>query len=445
MRSDGGMLKALPIRYIFWRSLMYKQVVMIMTKAVLLMLIASRLVFVQAQEQSINLSDQQVSGAYEVVPNWPKPMSTWPGHKNWTWGSTQGIFAQNPDRIFIIQRGELRPLKPPLPIMQQLEEPREIFEAEGLHGTVRLSAPVVGLPQRNASVDPIASPGEPDVPFDGVEGKDYRWEHLVFVVDGEGKLIEEWTQWDKILVRPHKIRISPYDPEKRVWIIDDGASAIFVFSNDGKQLLQTIGTPGERGADKTHFSRQTDIAWLPDGTFFITDGYTGTRVVKFDKHGNYLMEWGKKGIPPNEKRPNYFNTVHGIAIDDQRRLYIVDRSNRRIQIFDENGTFLDQWYLGDIGATYDILITADQHLWLSDGHENYKIYKYDLNGRMLYHWGGFGIFPGQLWGVHQMSVDQEGNLYVAEVWAGRAQKFRPRQGANPAQLIGKPAYSAWKN
>jgi hypothetical protein len=416
---------------------MNKQAVMILAMTVFSL-------FVQAQEQSENPSNQQVSGAYEVDPNWPKPMSTWPGHEDWSWGSTQGIFAQNPNRIFILQRGELRPLEPPLPIMQQIEEPSEVIEIDGPRGKVRLSAPVRGLPARNASVDPLGSPGEPGVPFDGEIGKDYRWEHLVFVVDGEGNLIEEWTQWDNLLVRPHKVRISPYDPEKRVWIVDDGASAIFIFSNDGKELLQTIGTPGERGADATHFSRQTDIAWLPDGTFFVSDGYVGTRVVKFDKNGKYLMAWGEKGIPPNEKRPNYFNTVHGIAIDDQRRVYVVDRANRRIQIFDENGKFLNQWYLGDIGSTYDILITEDQYLWLSDGHENFKIYKYDLDGRMLYHFGGFGIFPGQLWGVHQMSVDQEGNLYVAEVWAGRAQKFRPREGANPAHLIGKSLYPTWK-
>ena len=83
-------------------------------------------------------------------------------------------------------------------------------------------------------------------------------------------------------------------------------------------------------------------------------------------------------------RPNYFNTVHGIAIDNQRRLYINDRGNRRIQIFDENGKFLNQWYLGDgPTATYHIFMTADQHLWMSDGHGNFKFYKYDLNGKAV--------------------------------------------------------------
>ena len=100
-------------------------------------------------------------------------------------------------------------------------------------------------------------------------------------------------------------------------------------------------------SDKT-FGRQTDIAWLPDGTFFVSDGYEETRVVKFDKNGKFLMAWGEMGdCNGKEKRPGYFNTVHGIVIDNQRRIYVDDRANRRVQIFDENGKFLNQWYLGD--------------------------------------------------------------------------------------------------
>jgi hypothetical protein len=70
--------------------------------------------------------------------------------------------------------------------------------------------------------------------------------------------------------------------------------------------------------------------------------------------------------------------------------------------------------------------------------------KWDEQGHFLYAWGTFGHYPGGMWGVHQISVDQEGNVYVAEVANGRAQKFRPRPGANPAFLLGKPFYSAWK-
>ena len=79
------------------------------------------------------------------------------------------------------------------------------------------------------------------------------------------------------------------------------------------------------GADATHFNRPTYIGWLPDGTFS-SDGYIGTRVAKFDKNGKFVMEWGKKGTPPNEKRPGYFNNVHGVAVDPQtRRVFVNDR------------------------------------------------------------------------------------------------------------------------
>jgi hypothetical protein len=105
--------------------------------------------------------------------------------------------------------------------------------------------------------------------------------------------VDDWSRWDSKFKRVHKILISPYDPDKRVWVDDDGKCAIFIFSNDGKQLLQTIGEPGVCGDDDKHFNRQTDIAWLPDGTFFVSDGYENTRVVKFDKNGKYLTSWGK--------------------------------------------------------------------------------------------------------------------------------------------------------
>jgi len=384
-------------------------------------------------------SDEQVTGPYEVVKDWPKPLSTWPGHEGWTWGSTQGVFAENPNRIFIIQRGELPELKP------QITARAVEVEDGGVSGPVRLSVPIAGLPRRNASVDIIGSPGEPHVSFVGVEGKDYRWEHLLIVVDGQGNLVEAWTQWDKLFKRPHRILISPYDPEKRVWVVDDGRNAIFIFSNDGKQLLQTIGTPDESGNDDKHFWRQTDIAWLPDGTFFVSDGYDNTRVVKFDKDGKFLMAWGESSKGMANPGPNFFNTVHGMATDAQRRVYVSDRSNRRIQIFDENGQFLDMWNLGEYAVPYHLFMAADQHLWFADGHGTWKILKYGLDGQMLYSWGTWGPLPGELWGVHQLSVDQDGNLYVAEVFNGRAQKFRPKRGADPAKLVGQPVRAASQN
>ena len=77
------------------------------------------------------------------------------------------------------------------------------------------------------------------------------------------------------------------------------------FSHDGKQLVQTIGTPNVKGADGTHFNRPTYIAWLPDSTFYVADGYNGTRVAKFDKNGKFLLDWGK-GLEPKRYPPGLY-------------------------------------------------------------------------------------------------------------------------------------------
>ena len=90
----------------------------------------------------------------------------------------------------------------------------------------------------------------------------------------------------------------------------------------------------------------TDIDWLPDGTFFISDGYGGTRVAKFDKDGKFLMDWGEKPKDPNNPGPNEWNTVHSIAISKDGRLFVVDRGHHRFQVFDTNGKFLDMFTTG---------------------------------------------------------------------------------------------------
>src|SRR5450759_2327186 len=278
---------------------------------------------------SANPSDQLVTGPYRVDPNWPKPLAElFPEEKGWTWGAVQGVFVQNPDRIFVTMRGEL-------PDLTNVK--KKTVELETAFGmTARVEVPGRGMYARNASVGPYSSPGEATDAYMGVEGKDYRWKHIITVFDSQGNVKGAWTQWDSLFKpdnpnvlsqgRVHKILISPYDPEKRVWAIDDGHEVIRIFSNDGKKLLQTIGTLNtttERNAKMTGntgrpsyiqktgpasetFGRQTDIAWLPDGTFFVSDGYEETRVVKFDKNGKFLMAWGERGENGKERRPNYF-------------------------------------------------------------------------------------------------------------------------------------------
>ena len=377
---------------------------------------------------------QDIFGAYEVAPNWPKPISSLPGNEKWTWGAGQGVFAESPNRVFILQRGELPNLQRPKTISLPQLGPNIEF-------------PIGRLPWRDAtSASPPGALFGPDgkTPGDdldvGKPGVDYQWSHIINVVDAEGNFIEDWSQWDKMFRRPHSVFESPYDPQKNVWIVDDYRQAIFKFTNDGKRLLQTIGTLNEPGQDDKHFYRPTFMAWLPDGTFFVADGYVNTRVVKFDKDGKYLMAWGQKGDNGKETRPGYFNNVHGIAVDPQtRRVFVNDRGNRRIQVFDENGKYLDAWSVGQPPSDIHLIyMDGSRYLWAFDRGSS-KMIKYDLNGNFMYAWGTWGNFPGGFWGVHGMSVDSAGNLYVAEVDNGGAQKYRPRAGANPAFLITKPA------
>jgi len=359
-------------------------------------------------------------GPYEVVENWPLPLPDGADgvtHAGWTWGSVGAVFAETPDRIWIAQRGEL-PLPPgakPWTPYGMLTPPRVATgNDDGLSATCQ--------------------PAEK-------RGWERRYHHVIIVVDRSGRMVQQWPQLDKIFEAPcgrgpHKIKMSPYDPERHVWIIDDQLHVIYKFTYDG-QLVMTLGTKGQRGRDGGRlFDRPTDIAWLPDVTFFISDGYGGTRVAKFDKDGTFLMDWGTPPKDPKNPGPNEWNTVHSIAISNDRRLFVVDRGHRRIQVFDERGKFLDMWTTGVRSQPYTHLISTDQFLWEADGGTN-RVVKYDLNGKYLYGWGGPGGLPGQMNGPHSMTVDQEGNLYLAEVFNGRVQKFRPKPGADPAKLVGQ--------
>jgi hypothetical protein len=366
------------------------------------------------------------TGHYRVVEGWPKPLpDTRHSHAGWTWGSFGGVYAENPDRIWIAMRGEL-----PLP-----------------KDTAPWTPYVALQPTRGSATgngDGISATCEP------VEkrGWERRFEHSIIVVNAAGDLVDEWPDMDRLFSQlpcgrgPHQIKISPYDPQKHVWIIDDQLHVIYRFTYDGK-LVHTLGQLGVRGRGPNTFDRPTDIAWLPDGTYFISDGYGGKRVAKFGPKDNFIMDWGQEPKDPKNPGPNEFNTVHSIAITADRKLYVVDRGHQRMQVFDENGKFLDMWPLrsphwpstqGTLMVNH--LIDDKGAIWVGDS-PTARLLKFDLNGNYQYSWGAPGGQPGRLFCSHGMSTDQRGSLYIADCMAGRVQKFEPIPGADPEKLVGQ--------
>lgn len=326
--------------------------------------------------------DQDITGPYAVVENWLKPM---PWHQDgWTFGLVAAVYPDTPDRIFLLQGGDL-------------PDPRPTERAG---------------PRSNALHTPS---------------------HFVLVLNGDGELIESWTQWDHLFVRPHKVTINPYDPERHVWIVDDWASQIFKFTNDGSELVMTLGEREVMGDDEDHFGRPTDMAFLPDGTFFVSDGYVNTRVVKFNEDGEYLMQWGSAGTGPGQ-----FNLVHSVKVDADRRVYVADRRNGRIQIFDENRKFLEMW--DGMAQPSHIVVTQDQTVWMSDPTLN-RLVQFSLNGLLLTYWGAAGSFAGAFNNPHHFDVDQDGNLYVADYANFRVQKFVPSPNGDRRRLI-QPAFAS---
>ena len=155
--------------------------------------------------------------------------------------------------------------------------------------------------------------------------------------DPSGRLVDSWGEG--MFVWPHG---STLDEDENIWVTDaqggDGKGHIVVkFSPEGR-VLMTLGTPGVAGAGEATFDGPADVAIAPNGDIFVADGHGNDRIVKFSRDGEYLMEWGQEGTLLGE-----FNEPHTIAFDSRGRLFVGDRMNQRIQVFDQDGRFLAVW------------------------------------------------------------------------------------------------------
>lgn len=248
-------------------------------------------------------------------------------------------------------------------------------------------------------------------------------EPTVSIFDGpSGVLLSEWGAGTFIM--PHGLTI---DHDDHVWLTDVGLHQVFKFTRDGKLLLK-LGERAKPGADQSHFNLPSDVAVLRDGSFYVSDGYKNTRVVKFSAEGRYEYEWGTKGAGPGQ-----FNLPHGIALDSRGHVYVCDRSNSRVQIFDGGGKYVAEWKGPHIGRPYGISVSMDDHVFIIDGgepslraSERGKAVELSTEGKVLDTFGAPGSGPGQFQLGHDIAVGPDGAVYVAEGTGARVQKFMRR-------------------
>jgi sugar lactone lactonase YvrE len=223
------------------------------------------------------------------------------------------------------------------------------------------------------------------------------------------------------LTRSHGIRI---DRDGFIWATDVNAHTVMKFAPDGS-LLMTIGTKGEAGAwDEAAGSRKlnqpNDVVIAANGDIFIAQGHTpgltrgDARVLKFDKTGKFLKTWGGKG-----KAAGQFDVAHGLAIDAKGLLWVMDRENQRIQVFDQDGTYVREMKYAGLPCGVDI---GKQSVYMVNGFAG-QLVKMDLNGKVLAVIGKPGKGPGEFGEAHMIAVSPKEEIYVADSVNGALVKF----------------------
>lgn len=269
-----------------------------------------------------------------------------------------------------------------------------------------------------------------------------RGEHPMIVFDRDGNCLRSWGEG--LFPRAHGLTIGPDDT---MFCTDDGDHTVRKCTLDGKVLftLGSSGTPAPFMSGDP-FNRCTHVAIDPrNGDFYVSDGYGNARVHKYTPDGKLLLSWGESGTDPGQ-----FNIVHNIATDKEGWVYVADRENHRIQVFDPSGKFETQWvnmsrpcglyidpatelaYVGELGAAIE---PNAQALQLGP-----RISIYDTHGNLLARLGNKpeGEAPGQFIAPHGLCIDSRGDLYVGEVsWTSSGSKLTPPRELRSLQKLAR--------